>query len=342
MKPYKGVLKKRLNDILNRFDNVRAGVLGDICLDVYWHADMRNSELSLETPHFNLPITDEKMSLGGGANVAANMVALKPKSVEIFGAVGNDWRGRELINLLKEQNIGVSGVVTRPGFSSTYIKPIRRGISNVAYEDPRLDFLPYEHISRELEDDLIAALSKSANSLDVLCISDQLLFGVVTSRLRKYVSKLAGQGLCVIVDSRHNIGLFKNAVLKPNEFEGAAAAGMDAKKIETLKDCEIIAQTIVKQTGCSVFMTIGDKGSICIYDQQVWHIPAQKVDDPIDIVGAGDSSLSGFGLALAAGAEPCEAAIIAGLCSAVTIKQIGTTGTATREQVLLCASKKAT
>ena len=39
-------------------------------------------------------------------------------------------------------------------------------------------------------------------------------------------------------------------------------------------------------------------------------------------------------MALAAGAAPQEAAYIAGLCSEVTIKQIGTTGTASPEMVL--------
>ena len=41
---------------LNKLAKGRIGVIGDSCLDVYWHADMTKSELSRETPHFPLPI----------------------------------------------------------------------------------------------------------------------------------------------------------------------------------------------------------------------------------------------------------------------------------------------
>jgi len=63
-------------------------------------------------------------------------------------------------------------------------------------------------------------------------------------------------------------------------------------------------------------------------------VPACKVEPPIDFCGAGDTFLAGFGTMLAAGATPVEAAQVATLCSAVTIKKIGTTGTATRGEVL--------
>ena|GEM_PF-4288646 len=34
------------------------------------------AELSRETPHFAMPVVEERVSLGGGGNVAANMAAL--------------------------------------------------------------------------------------------------------------------------------------------------------------------------------------------------------------------------------------------------------------------------
>ena len=37
---------------LEKLGKGRIGVIGDFCLDVYWHADMTKSELSRETPHF--------------------------------------------------------------------------------------------------------------------------------------------------------------------------------------------------------------------------------------------------------------------------------------------------
>ena len=47
-----------------------------------------------------------------------------------------------------------------------------------------------------------------------------------------------------------------------------------------------------------------------------------------------NTDAAGFAAMLAGGASPVEAAQIANLCSAVTIKKLGTTGTAAREEVL--------
>jgi len=334
MKTYKGLTRNRLEEILDRISNVRAGILGDVCLDVYWHADMRKSELSRETPHYMLPVVEERMSPGGGANVAANLAALEPKSVVVFGATGNDWRGRELSYLLKKRKVKINGLVSGLHFSNAFIKPMRQGYSDVIYEEPRLDFISHEPVSHKLEDDIISILDKEATSLDILCISDQLPFGVVTERVRDFISTLARKGLTVVADSRYNIGLYKDVILKPNELEGASAAGIASEKLSSIEDFEKVVKKLVKVSGCDVFMTIGDKGSIFSKNNQSWHIPGHKLNSPIDICGAGDSSLSGFGLALAAGAEPYEAASIAGLCSEVTVQQVGITGTASRSQLL--------
>ena len=86
---------------LNKLGKGRIGVIGDFCLDVYWHADMTKSELSRETPHFPLPIVQERLSPGGAGNVVANLLALKPKKVHAIGVFGADWRGAALKDLLK-------------------------------------------------------------------------------------------------------------------------------------------------------------------------------------------------------------------------------------------------
>jgi sugar/nucleoside kinase (ribokinase family) len=62
-------------------------------------------------------------------------------------------------------------------------------------------------------------------------------------------------------------------------------------------------------------------------------VPAYPVSGPIDIVGAGDSTSAGITCAVAAGASLEEAAAFGCLVASVTIQQIGTTGTASPEQV---------
>ena len=335
MKTYKSMSRGRLEEILNRMSGVRIGLIGDICLDVYWYADMCRSELSRETPHYPLPIVDERMSLGGGANVAANIAALKPKNVKVISTIGADWRGRELTKLMRNLEIDISSIFSDEDcITNTYIKPVRKGFSDVVYEDPRLDFTSYKPLSHRIEKLLIASLEAAVDSLDVLCVSDQMPFGILTERVREHICKLAGNGLCVVADSRYHIEQFTGCILKPNELEGAKAAGLDPASLHNVEDYARAGSVLAEKTNSSVFMTLGARGSLVVDAQQVWYIPAREIAGPVDFCGAGDSSLSGFALSLAAGAQPEESAYIAGLCSEVSIRQIGITGTASREQVL--------
>ena len=54
----------------------------------------------------------------------------------------------------------------------------------------------------------------------------------------------------------------------------------------------------------------------------------------IDIVGAGDSVMANLSVALASGATVQEAMELAALASSIVVHQLGTTGTATMEDIL--------
>jgi bifunctional ADP-heptose synthase (sugar kinase/adenylyltransferase) len=54
---------------------------------------------------------------------------------------------------------------------------------------------------------------------------------------------------------------------------------------------------------------------------------------PIDIVGAGDAVTANLAAALAAGATPHEALELANAAASIAIHQLGTTGTASVEQI---------
>ena len=109
-------LKRRLEAV----DGAKICLIGDFCLDIYWHADMRLSELSRETPHYPLPIVEERFSPGGAGNVACNIAALRPGSLRVVGAAGTDWRGDLLLRALAE------GYVLEVGEETLEDTPCRR------------------------------------------------------------------------------------------------------------------------------------------------------------------------------------------------------------------------
>jgi len=321
---------------LKKLGRGRIAVIGDFCLDVYWHADMTKSELSRETPHFPLPIVGERMSPGGAGNVVMNLLALEPKSVSAIGVFGDDWRGLTLKDLLKKAGADVSGVVTDAArVTNTYIKPLRKGYAeNVVYEDPRLDFTNYDAISAATEKRLLAALDKVAKKIDVLCVCDQMPCGCITEKIRNRIIALGEKGLKVIVDSRDRIGLYTNVIVKPNEIESARAFKGEIPETAF----ERLAKALEERTFRPAIVTAGEKGCYVCEKGKVAHVRARKVTGEIDFCGAGDTFLSGLAASTAAGFSLADAATIACCASAVTIKKLKTTGTANRQE--LAASLK--
>ena len=88
-----------------------------------------------------------------------------------------------------------------------------------------------------------------------------------------------------------------------------------------------------------LIVTAGEKGCYVSEKGCVTHVPACKVTGEIDFCGAGDTFLSGLACATAAGFPLVDAAALACAASAVTIKKLRTTGTATRAEIEAIRSK---
>ncbi|MCR5042165.1 MAG: sugar kinase [Clostridia bacterium] len=321
--------RSTLNDILARLPSVRVCVVGDLCLDAYWRADMRLSRLSRETPHHPLPVVSERYSPGGGGNVVANLAALGVGKVLPVSAVGPDWRGFLLRKCLKD--VGVTEEYIAEGaniVTPCYCKPLRGGISDVVYEDPRLDFENRAPISEELEAAVLQNLESASENADVIAVCDQLEYGVVTPAVRKRLCEL-GKKMPVVADSRDRIALYENVIVKPNEVEAAAATGCPADAPA------LSAERLSEKNRAPAIVTVGEKGAYWCENGRAVLVPAVKTEPPIDIVGAGDTFLSAFCAAFASGAPGGTAVAFANLASSVTVGKIGVTGTATGDELRL-------
>jgi len=245
--------------------------------------------------------------------------------VYAVGVTGADWRADALRKLLENAGADLSGLITdEKRVTNTYIKPIRMGISDVMYEDPRLDFENHSLLSEETEEKLLKALS-SIDS-DVYCVSDQMLFGCITEKIRNTLIEMGKSGKTVIVDSRDRIHLYSSVIVKPNEVEAARA-------VEASGSYSDIALRLSEKNGRPAIVTLGSEGCIVTENGKAIPVPARKVTGEIDIVGAGDTFLSAVSLAYAAGASLPEAALFANTASAVTVKKLRTTGTASKEEI---------
>ena len=122
-------------------------------------------------------------------------------------------------------------------------------------------------------------------------------------------------------------------MVKCNHYEAVKAmkAGFEGEPdVQMIADCGV---ELSRRTKKPVFITWGEQGQLVIRDSTVRHVPAIRVEGPIDICGAGDATTSGTVSALCCGASLEDAAFFGNIVASITIQQLGTTGTASPEQV---------
>ncbi len=202
----------------------------------------------------------------------------------------------------------------------------------------RLDIKNRTCLAGACEAALIGALTELWDRMDALLVLDQVTeanCGVVTDQVRAHLQLLGSRQptKLMLADSRERIGLFRGAWLKPNQAE-CTKGGRTA-------DVQQAARTLAARGGRPVFCTQGENGILVVDPAAgtVQNVAGFKVNGPIDPVGAGDSTSAGIACALAAGASLVEAAEFGNLVASITIQQIGTTGTASPEQVRAAASE---
>ncbi|MCS7253862.1 MAG: PfkB family carbohydrate kinase [Armatimonadota bacterium] len=331
--------RERLAWILEKFDDVSVVVLGDFFLDKYLIIDPSLSEVSLETGLTAHQVVRKRRSPGAAGTICNNLASLGVGRIYALTVIGDDGEGYELTRELKRRGVITNYIIVdEERFTPTYTKPMMlQGGREIEME--RQDIKNREPMKPELEHKVIEVLSRLLSEVDAVIVQDQVQernCGVVTDRVRGFVCKLAEDNPNKIfyADSRARIGEFKNVMVKPNRYEAAMAIGRSWVEGMSIHDAVEFGKLLYGRIGRTVFLTMGEWGILVVEGERVTHIPAVPVSGEIDIVGAGDSVTAGIVPSLCAGASCLEAAFIGNLVASVTIKQIGTTGTATREQVL--------
>jgi bifunctional ADP-heptose synthase (sugar kinase/adenylyltransferase) len=206
----------------------------------------------------------------------------------------------------------------------------------VLQELQRLDTKNRRPTPVKLQNEIIAHIHDRIAHWDAVVLLDQVSetnCGVLTGRVRRALATalVARPQFIALADSRERIGLFKGAMLKPNQQEAMAALNYRGRP--SLKTARDHAKTLSLRTGRPVFLTLGAQGMLVAEGNTVERIPAVDVSEPIDIVGAGDACSAAITTALAVGAHATEAATLASLAASITIQQLGTTGTASPRQI---------
>jgi bifunctional ADP-heptose synthase (sugar kinase/adenylyltransferase) len=327
--------------VLSTIPNRTVGLLGDLFLDRYLDVDPALDEPSIETGRTAYQVTRVRSYPGALGTVLNNLSALGVGRIYPIAIVGDDGEGYELRQALARlPGVELGGLVTaRDRRTPTYTKPMYG-----SEELNRLDIKNRTPTPSGLEEMVLDFLAEAWPQLDALIVLDQVSeedCGVVTRHVREQLAEFGAQwpDKFVLADSRERIGLFRNVSVKPNRSECENATRRCSLAPDT--DPETAAVLLSIDTQRLVFCTLGYEGIRVASSEltgtelkrKTQLVPAYPVTGPIDIVGAGDSCSAGITCGMVAGLTPEQAAAFGNLVASITIQQIGTTGTASPDQV---------
>ena len=327
-----------VDDLLIDIRPMRLAVIGDFCLDVYLVLDPAAAEISVETGLPTRPVAEQRYSLGGAGNVAANLAALGCTQVRAIGVIGEDPFGAEVARILRRTGIDTGGVLTQGEAWDTcaYTKVLEAGKAGQR-ESNRIDYGTFNRLRPETADRLAAQLAGALadGQVDAVIVNQQVRRGVHTDRLRRNLRVLIRRHPDTpwVTDSRDFADDFAGTVRKLNEAEAVAAAGGALASGDRFRSAPAAARELFRRWGTPVFVTRGDRGCLACDGRGVIELPSPKMPTDVDPVGAGDAFLAGLTAALAAGRDTGAAAAFAGLAAGVTVTKLHRTGTASAREI---------
>ena len=330
---------ENIERLLKKIKKIKVTVYGDFCLDAYWIMDPRKSEISVETGLQAEAVAKHSYSLGGASNVVANLAALQPSEIKVFGVAGNDIYGRELLDQLNALGVNTTGIVIQEEDFSTYVfcKRILEGD-----EQPRYDFGIYNLRKIDTDKLILKNLIEAVPESDVIILNQQVPDSITNESFIDGINQIIGDfpEKLFLLDSRHKSDKFKNVILKTNEIEAARLSGVkaDLDDVFSVSDVKKFADILYKKNKKPVIISRGSRGILSCDESGIHQVPGLQFLKKLDTVGAGDTALSALACALAAGASTEESIQFANYASGVTVQKLFQTGTANGDEILELAA----
>lgn len=314
---------EKLNEYCSIFKKLNILVIGDTIVDQYIACDALG--MSSEAPVLAIRELESKEFVGGAAVVARHISALGA-NCSFISVTGNDEPGKFVDKKLKEDNIN----------THLFIDNDRQTTFKIRYmvgkqKILRVSRLQDHHINKKREMQIINCIKTMADKLDGIIVSD-FAYGVITPGLLENINQLA---------IKHDIKLFGDSqsssqigdvskfinfdLITPTEREARIALSDKYSGLEQIGNI-LLEKTKVK----NLVITLAENGFISFQNiskqnitlAKTQHFPALAVN-PVDVVGAGDSLLTGLSISLCAGASLMEASIIAAGVASIAVNKVG-------------------
>jgi D-beta-D-heptose 7-phosphate kinase / D-beta-D-heptose 1-phosphate adenosyltransferase len=306
---------ERLQHVIARFAGSTLLVVGDFILDRFVKGDIER--ISPEAPIPVLLRRDETSALGGAANVVANVVALGGKAVPL-SVIGDDSAGRELSQRLAQLGVGTNGVVVSGRRTSCKTR-----FSALNQQVLRFDEEEVRPLNARERTALIEAFRSAIEHAEIVILSDYgkgvLLDGVAAELIA--ICRAAGKPVLVDPKSRDFSHYAGATAVTPNRKELGQAVG---RAVFSDEEIAAAARELIAAHGFDYLVATRSEKGMSVVDSATAHHIATQAREVFDVSGAGDTVVATFGLALASGADPVSAAVLANAAAGVVVGKRGT------------------
>lgn len=286
-----------IHELLSEFKTKRILVIGDVMIDEYMLGKVFRVSPEAPVPIINL--SKEEQRLGGAANVALNLQALGATPM-LCSVVGNDKKGNDFLDLLREQQMPLNGILQ----SADRVTTVKTRVIGNNQHLLRIDAEDTHALTVNEENAFLQKVSGilSHEQIDAIIFEDYNK-GVLTPRVIQEIIQLANsKGIPTTVDpKKDNFLAYKGVTLfKPNLKELKEGIGIACTYQQTELFEEAVAKLEAELQNDITFVTLSEYGVFIKKDEKRYHTPAH-LRNIADVSGAGDTVISVATLCLCAG-----------------------------------------
>ena len=310
----------KLDNLFQKFCDIKIAVIGDVMLDTYWWGNV--NRISPEAPVPIVALQKKELRLGGAANVALNLVALSANT-SIISVIGKDTEGEKLQTLLQEQNINTTYIHQ----AADRITTNKTRVISRNQQMMRLDAEITTDVRGETETILLNNIEKYiATEKPQIIIFEDYNKGVLTQNIIvKTISLCKQNNILTAVDpKRKNFFTYVGVdIFKPNISEVKEGLNVLLDDINRTILQDIHQQLKQKLQHNISFITLSEKG-VFYNDENHSNIIPTHIRSIADVSGAGDTVIAVASLVYASTKNMHLAADIANIAGGLVCEEVGT------------------
>jgi D-beta-D-heptose 7-phosphate kinase/D-beta-D-heptose 1-phosphate adenosyltransferase len=303
--PLDSVDREKLTAVLRQFQGRKILVIGDLLVSRFVEVAAR--KLAREAPVPAGDFVGQTLLPGGAANLSRELVSLGA-SVSLVGLVGADEYGNWLKSEFSRYGLSSGGVITDQGRPTS----LRTWYMVNTFHMLRIDKEDRRDVPLAMAKRLLAEAEPQIKDVDCVILSDYDR-GVITSYLISgVVAASRPEGKIVVGQPKmhHYLDFSGVTYVKSNLEEAEHATGMAMVNETSLRNMGV--NLLSRLDSKAILITRGDQG-VALFDREnvTFFPPIRGRKNLFSKVGVRDAMTAVFGLAVASGGNPYQAAVLA-------------------------------